>query len=304
MIDNNIWKIFYLIVIGTTVLITSLLYASYNHIKDRHHSQIQHFTEIIHKTIDADFSQKEIILDIIGKQLFKDANYKNEEKTKQILDSLLEQNPYFTALGLADVNGNILISTSNVKIKHKKNLLKDKITSNGFKKSLISKDMIIGRTYFFKSVNEWIIPLRKSIRDKNGNVLGVMIASLKNNKNSNYLDDLKLSKNKVVAIVKDFDDENKMYRQYYSSTEDTTHEYLYNVAVSSTVLNTANEQLKNKYNFSMDELRVNAQTVSIESVDSFKKEKIAGIKYDEKYNLWILIQANQSDVWSAFVNIL
>ena len=127
--------------------------------------------------------------------------HKNENLSKELLDDIISHNPYFAAVGVADVDGNILISSSNVSIKNNKNLLQKETTKYDFQRSLTSDDLVIGRTYFFNNISKWIIPLRKLIKDKNGKILGVAIAGLNNEKNSNYLDALALSKDKTIFFI-------------------------------------------------------------------------------------------------------
>ena len=38
--------------------------------------------------------------------------------------------------------------------------------------------MVLGQTYFNLSLQEWVIPIRKSLRDKSGTVIAVMTAGL------------------------------------------------------------------------------------------------------------------------------
>jgi diguanylate cyclase (GGDEF)-like protein len=303
LITSNIWKVFYLILLGGVFLVISLLYVNFNDINNRYHTQMQHYTEILSKSVNADFLQKDMVLGIIGKQLFKNNNYKNIEESKQILDDLLKQNPYLVSFGLADVNGNILLSNSKIKLKHKKNLLTDAVTSHDFKKSLSSENMVVARTYYFKTIKEWIIPLRKAIRDENGNVIGVVIAGIKNSKNSNYLDTLELSKNITLEITKDFDDNNKIFRQYYSNNKNISNEELYNDHISDQAVSSVESALQKKYNYSFSKLRKNSKTISIETIDQFGKEVVFGITYDEKYNLWVTVQSDKSDVLHEFYNV-
>ena len=304
LITNNIWKLFSLIFSGGLFLLVSLLYFSYNNIDNRYHTQLEHYTEILSRSVNADFLQKEMILDIIGKQLFNNKSYTDTKKTKKILDDLLKQNPYLVSFGLADVNGNILISNSKIKLKHNKNLLSDEFTSCDFKRSLTSKNMIVARTYYFKNIQEWIIPLRKAIYDDNGVILGVVIAGIKNKRNSSYLDTLRLSKNKTVVITKDFDKNNKVYRQYYSNRENISDEEIYNIPISDESTISVGKKLQEKYNYSFEQLRINSKTLSIDAFDSFSNQMISGITYDKKYRLWILVQGDKLDVWHAFYNIL
>ncbi len=303
IITNNIWKLFYLIFVGSLFLLMSLLYLSFKDINNRNHTEIEHYTEILSSSVNADFLQKDTILDIIGKQLLSNENYTDTKKTKLILDNLLKQNPYLVSFGLADVNGNILISNSKIKLKTKKNLLQDELTSYDFKSSLISKHMVVAKTYYFKTIQEWIIPLRKAIRDENGKVLGVVIAGMKNNRNSSYLDTLKLSKNKTVVITKDFDKNKKIYRQYYSNRENISDAEIYNIPISEESINSVTTKLQEKYNYSLNRLRKNGKTLSVDAIGSYQKEMIVGIAYDKKYKLWILVKGDKLDVWNEFYRV-
>ena len=304
IIKNNIWKLFYLIFFVAILLTIILLYLSYNDIKERYLSEVEHHTEIISRSVIADFLQEDIILGVVGEQLFKDENYKNEEKTKKILDKLLKQDPFLVSFGLADVDGNILVTSSNVKLKKHINFLENKKTAYSFKQSLKSDSMVISRTYYFDPIKEWIIPLRKAIRDDDGNVLGVVVAGVKNSKNDNYIDGLKLSKDNVVRIIKDFDDENNFYRLYNGGGHNISNEVLYNNPISNEVPALINKRIMQKYQYSFDELRTNGQTISIYMTDAFKTDKIAGIKYDKRYNLWISVEGDVSEVWNEFFNVL
>jgi len=302
-VNYSIWKIFYLIFTGAIILIITLLYHRFYDVQDRYHAQIRHYTEIISKTIHSDLLQKDMLLEIIGKQLLDKDNYKNKQKTQEILDNLLKLNPYLVGFGLFDVNGRAIIASTNVKTANKINLLKNKTTEYYFKKSLKTTSMVVGRTNLFKVVNKWIIPLRKAIRDTNGNVLAVMATGLKNEKNTNYLDSIKLPDDKAVVIIKDIDDKNNLYRQYFSKSGNISSEILYNTPLSKNVLEITSKIIKNKYNFTVDDLKLNGETMSIKTIDSFSKIILAGITYDKKYNLWIIVKSDYNVILDEFFKV-
>ena len=303
IMHNNIWKIFYLMSFGAILLLIMILYFNYKSIIDRHHTQIQHYTEIMAKSVGADFLQEDMTLGLVGKQLFKDDNYKDVEKSKKIMDYLLKQNPYLVSFGLADINGNLLISSSNVKLTKNLNFLDNKKTAKSFKESLNSNDMVVSRTYYFETIKEWIIPIRKAIRDNDGNILGVVVAGVRNSKNTNYLDGLKLSKDKVVLIIKDFDDENKVFRLYYSGADKVPNTDLYNHAISLKAAKNVEVSLAQKYGYTFEELRNSSNTVSIRIIDSYGVKKIAGLTYDKKYKLWITVEGDEEEVWYELFNV-
>ncbi|MFT7004949.1 MAG: diguanylate cyclase (GGDEF)-like protein [Sulfurimonas sp.] len=303
MMNNSLWKVFYLMSIGSVTLLVVILYFNYKSIDERNHTQIQHYTEIIANSVNSGFLQEEMVLNVVGEHFFNNDEYKKEKEVKKLFDRLLLQNPSLLSLGLANEDGEVFITSSNIKRKKNLNLLKNKKTAYGFKNAINSKTMIIGRTYYFLPLKEWIIPLRKSIFDDNGKLLGVVVASIKSSENSNYLDTIKLSKENFVTIVKDFDDESNAYLLYYNQKGVSSKE-LYGIPVLDNHSMDIEKEIMSKYHLSLDNLRKNKQSVSVEMFDMFDENMITGIIYDSRYKLWISVKVNSSKVWDEFNKIL
>ena len=300
-INYNIWKIFILLLLFSSLFIGYLLFSNYNTINNRYHSQVRHYTEIISRTVNSEITQYDMLLSVIGNQLLADKHYKNGLETQLILDELLKQNQFLVGFGLADTSGNLLSASSNIKNIDKINFLKNKQTSETFQKALENEYVVLGRTYFFNSLNQWVIPLRKAIRDVNGTLLGVMTTGLKNKKTKNFLNTLKLAKYTNILIIKDIDNKNKVYRQYVNNPKNNSYESLYDKPVSNEMYIIIAKKIFKKYGFTLDYLRQSNETVSIEFHDTFNQDIIAGITYSKKYNLWILVENNDSEVWNEFI---
>ncbi|WP_321778411.1 EAL domain-containing protein [Sulfurimonas sp.] len=301
---SNIWTTFYLMFFGSFALILVLLYFNYIDIKKRHYTQLKHYSKVVSRAIHSDLLQNEMILTVIGKQLLDNDNYKDKQKVQKLFDELLKQNPSYIGFGLADIDGNLMATSSNIKVSKDYNFLKNKKTVDDFKRVLKSKKMIVARTYFFKNIDEWIIPLRKAILDENGNILAVMITGLRNDKNRNIIEGLGVSNDQSIAIIKDYNYEHKMYRQYVSQIGDISNDIMYNTVIPNSLIESIKRTLKIRYDLSLDSLRENGQTVSIKITTSFNKSLIAGMTYDKDYKLWIFVQASGSTIVSEFFNNL
>ena len=265
---------------------------------------MEHYTQIISKTIHSDFLQKDIILTILGNQLLKDDNYKNTQKTKEIFDELLKKNNYIAGFGLVNTDGNLIVTSSNIKNTSDINLKTNKVTRYDFDRALDSEVMVVGRTIFFKPLGEWIIPIRKAIRDANGDVIGVMTAGIRNKKNTHYLDSLNLSKEKSVIILKDYDNEQNMYPQYVRMQKMEDLEKLYNTPVSQDLTNIALAKIESKYGYNAEDLRTNNQTVSYRIKDRYGDEYIVGFTYNQSYKIWLLVRGKSSVLWDEFTYVL
>ena len=300
IINYNVWKIFFIIVASALITFSALLYFSFNNIEQRHDTEVKHYASLISKTVHAKFLQNEIMLEIIGRQLLENDNYKDLNYSREFLDALLQKNPYLAAFGLVDGNGNIIAASSNIKIQNKINLLENNKAKDDFKKVLSSKEMLVGRTYYFPAVKEWVIPLRKAIYDDYGNILGVMTSGLKNSKNNNYLDSIKLSKNKNIVIFLDSTAKVGLYRIYFGNAKNISSENLYSTPVPSKIYQAVLQNIKQKYNYDIDDLRKQEVSVSFESSDILGNDNITALIYDKNYKLWIMVDLNQSAVWDEF----
>ncbi|EQB40400.1 hypothetical protein M947_00965 [Sulfurimonas hongkongensis] len=279
-------------------LLVAFLYFNYKEINERHSTQVEYYTQIVANSIEVDFMQKEVLLSVIGERVFREYKSNSKAKIEELFNLLLKHNPYLVSLGLADASGQVLIASSNVEKKDINFMQSDK-TSYDFKRSLSSAHMVVSRTYYFKDIGEWIIPLRKAIRDDDGNILGVIVAGMKNSKNSNYLDALDLSQNKTVVVLKDFDNKGEMYRLYYSK-QDSSHKELYEKPVDKELLSHVKENFYSKYGYSIEELREAPKTVSLFVDNPLVGHNVAGLVYNKKYKLWISVGGDAKEIKEEF----
>ena len=296
LIKKNLWSVFYLIVAGGVVLFATLTYLKYNDIHDSYHLRYRHYTEIVSQSLHSLLIQNELILEILGTQLLEEEKYSDREESKKVFDRLLKLNPSLAGFGLVDKNGNYLSTSSNIDLSKMSNLLRDPQTKNSFKEALQTNRMVLGRTYYVKGIGKWVIPLRKSIFDKEGNVLGVVTTGLQIDNDKSLLDKIHLSETDIITIVKDFDHDKKMYRQFINRIDllNASYNEVYKKPVSTALLKSVSAQIKSKYNVSIEGLRQFGSVVSFEAQDNWGKDVMTGLLYDSKYQLWILVRTESS----------
>ena len=300
---HHTWKIFYIIFVTAFVLLLSTLYLDFKNIHEKHWVQIQHYTQMIAKTVHADLLQQDILLTVLGQQLLTNNNYTNTRKTKKLFDDLLTKNNYIVAFGLSNVSGRLIATSSNIKNTSNINLRTNKITGYDFKRALESDMMVLGRTIFFKPLGEWVIPIRKAIRNNNGRTIGVMTAGIRNENNAHYLDSLKFSQDYSVMILKDYDDEKKMYRQYVSKKDSEELDAIYNAPVPTDHINKILQLVTDKYNTTVEELRTRGEALGFTTSTRLGEKEIVGITYDKDFKVWILVGENTSRVRDEFKDV-
>jgi len=300
-IKKNIWTAFYLIVFVFSSLFIALSYAKFLDLKKAHINEHENFTKIISQHTQSILKQEEILLELLGLQLLENNAYLNVKSTTALFDRLLKENPSLAAFGLIDIEGRFLAVSSNLEMKKLNSLMNSQYTRSTFTDALQSQSMILGRTYFFSSLKQWVIPLRKAIRDEEGTVIGVMTTGLKIDDKDGLFNKLKLPDNKLITIIKDI---RPSYRQFTKDTKKISKEEIYNVAVPKKVFKDVREIVKAKYGLTLHELKSLDKVVSIEVKDSWNRKTFGSISYNKDYALWIIVESDASLFMQSYMRII
>lgn len=118
------------------------------------------------------------MLELLGQQLLKNDIYQDREQSSKLLDRTLQQNNSIIGFGLATVEGELVATSSNIDLDTMPNLKTNPVSRESFIAAVESQDMVIGRTYYLDALEDWVIPIRKAIRNTSGEAIGVMTAGI------------------------------------------------------------------------------------------------------------------------------
>ena len=281
IIQKNIWTLFYIICFVSIIIFITIVFNLKSSIEKDFKMEQKNIVQISSNSINSIFMQYEMLLDILGHQLAKDDNYNSKEKSRIILDDLLEFNQNITAFGLARPNGDLYITSSNLKnIKNLPNLLKEIETKDTFLKTIDDDKMVIGRTYYHKILQTLIIPIRKAIRNKEGKVIAIMTAGINVNKTFKLLSNI----GHDTFIFRDFD--------YYLQLTKSRDEYsldTYSNPISSNTIQLIIKKIEKIENKSIDFIKNNANTISYKIKSEVTNENVLeSVQYIKRYELWIV----------------
>ena len=96
-----------------------------------------------------------------------------------IPDDILRQNQTLLAFGLANLDGEIVVGSSNLDLSKMPNLKRLENSRKTFLKAMEVDRMVLGRTYFLPALGDMVIPIRKGIRDSQNRLIGMMTAGIK-----------------------------------------------------------------------------------------------------------------------------
>lgn len=170
-LKKNIWLLFYLIIFIGSSLLASAVYIKHQEILKETKSNQRYLTQIYHNHLDSLFTENETLQHLIAKDYLQNPNFKDEK-----LKIILKLNPLLLDIWIFSTDGELQKSTlPNVRFT---NLLKNKNSQRWFRETLKTEKMVIGKAYFLKSINKWILPIRKRVSDANGKIIAVISTGL------------------------------------------------------------------------------------------------------------------------------
>jgi diguanylate cyclase (GGDEF)-like protein len=153
-------------------------YSSWREVHDDLEIELGYLNRILNKSTADNLSHYETILRILGNRLMEAGVEKNSERSRQLLEELLEINPELGGYGLARSDGQLLIVSGIEPGKRLPNLLDNPDSAETFRQTIQSARLVVGRTYYFDLLEKWITPIRIAIRDDQGNVALVMTSGV------------------------------------------------------------------------------------------------------------------------------
>ncbi|AFL68317.1 bifunctional diguanylate cyclase/phosphodiesterase [Sulfurospirillum barnesii] len=289
LIQKNIWTIFYIILFSGTLFLGIASYNTWHSIDEKYATNQSNLVKLVGNATHSLFLSQEMMLDVLGKQVLKD-------KEPRILDDLLRLNPSVVAFGFVDVNGTYLYVNSKFDKTKLPNLRQNPLTKDSFEYTLASEKMILGNTYFIAGSGRWGIPIRKSIYDESGQILGVMTAGLGiEGAFKIYTENLSLGDYNKVTLIRERD----AFVQFQSSNHKTPKE-VYEAPLAESFLKAIFDGITEKYGISLETLKTNGNIYTAKIQHEANACIQIALKYDPRYELWILSQIDETQILHEF----
>jgi len=228
-------------------------------------------------------NKDQALFKLIGDRLLELGMFSNPQESLNFINEMLEENTELAGIGIADLKGQLRITTSNISRENLPNLLEKEETSDSFKSALNSPYSVMGRTYFMKNMNEWIVPIRFKITNKEGKPVAVLTTGLKlNEKYSPWLSEA-IQEGVRVSIIN-----SNYYFQYTSSANALENNNIYEKPINKDYLNTFREHLDNQTGLSLNDFVTGKKngTVPVIYPRPDGDKSIAAFSYNPKYKLF------------------
>lgn len=284
---KNIWLIYYVFLALGLIYLVASAYTRWEEIKGSSTTELTYLNRIFASSVKSNFDQQEIMLDLLGRQILADKSADSDQRSQRLLDNILQQNKSLLAFGLANLEGEITVGSSNLNLSKMPNLKKLESSRKTFFKAMQVERMVLGRTYFLAALDDLVIPIRKSIRDSDNQLIGMMTAGIKPRELIPRLD--AMSQEKVVAApyrMQIFHD----YDFYYAYVSDITDRALLRKTIDEPIpqhwIGMIEESVQGQLGLSLEVLRDRTTPVVFSAEDSNGNVNLHSIVYLPKYQMW------------------
>ncbi|TMP75939.1 bifunctional diguanylate cyclase/phosphodiesterase [Pseudoalteromonas sp. S1608] len=293
LIKNNLWKLFCFLLLGGLVLLSVLLAYEWRNIEKEYRTSSQNRVEFSAQALKSTLRNKELMLDLIGRDILSNNNLTEKTSTIKLLDNILLENPVLLGFGLFNPQGEIIYYSSNLNASTMINLKENEKTRQSFSQTLSSDKMVLGQTYFNQSLQEWVIPIRKSLRDKSGTVIAVMTAGMAVSRGAKYLNILQSNSDDYIMLAREVDG----FIQY-SSVKDADIASYTKTKIKQALGLSDNALIKQ----TGKDKEIFKSSEEVFSIDTHLggKPYLTSAKFDNRYQLWTLSNRAMQPIKSVF----
>lgn len=296
VLSKVLWRLYVFILLVSVLLLglgSIFLWASIvNEVK----TELVYSNKIVSGSLFSLLSKDEALFRISGERLLELGLHNKNPESIKLLDDILENNQELVGIGIANPNGEIFLSSSNLEKENLPNLLQKEETKTSFMRALNSDSLVMGRTYFLKELNDWIVPIRYRIRNKDNVVVAVFTTGIKVKGNNSPWQNANIEDAMRVSVV-----DSDYYFQFASFVKDDELEEFYRKPVSTDYLDFFSKTLYQQTGFTLkDFMATNHGTAFLDYKGPRGDRLIATFSYDLKYGHFIFTTLLKSTLVSKF----
>ena len=284
---KNIWLIYYaFLALGLVYLVISA-YSRWETLKTDAVMELAYLNRILSSSLTLNFDQQEIMLDLLGRQLLAADSSATIEQSRKLLDDILLHNETLLAFGLANLDGEIKVGSSNLQLDKMPNLKRLESSRKSFLKAMEVDRMVLGRTYFLPALGNMVIPIRKGIRDSENRLIGMMTAGIKPRELLPQLNPMDRKSSEVMPYQLQIFHGDDFYYAFVSGITDTEQlRKIIDTPISSQELRMLDQSLREQLGLELAELKNQSDPLVFVDTDSTGRTQLHSLIYLPKYQMW------------------
>jgi diguanylate cyclase len=303
---KNIWLIYYAFLALGLVYLVASAYSRWETLKSDAIIELGYLNRILSSSLTLNFDQQEIMLDLLGRQLLADDSTASIDKTRHQLDDILRRNQTLLAFGLANLDGDIKVGSSNLDLSKMPNLKRLETSRKTFLKAMEVDRMVLGRTYFQPALGDMVIPIRKGIRDSEDRLIGMMTAGIKPRDLLPQLSSDDRNTADIMPYRQQIIHDEDYYYAFVSGIDDT--QQLLNILetpISEQRVSLLDHSLRTQLGYGLAELRKRAEPAVFTDIGSDGRAQLHSLVYLPRYQVWssstLSLDSLTAQLWQSIV---
>jgi len=287
---------FFLLLAGIGfILLVWAMFDEWRGVVERYEVRQRSQIATLHTATHNVMASQEMVLDLLGRELLVADAGELDDAGVRLLDRLREINPRVAGYGLADPDGKLLVVNSDFELEALPNLLEQAPSSESFREALASEHMVIGRAYRMPALNEWVVPLRKAVRNAQGEVLGVMTAGLAlDGADPFFGEELFIGLRNVIQIVRGSD----LYPLHWASSIARPDGY-FGAPIPRDYYENAVASAERLSGLGIEQIKASGRPVHYWVVNALGPH-FGTAAYDPVYDYWVLTQTHRNQLMGDF----
>jgi len=287
-IKKNIWLIFYAFLLLGLVYLVASAYSRWEAIKTDAVIELAYLNRIFSSSLTLNFDQQEIMLDLLGRQLLADQPTISSADAQKTLDSILRQNHSLLAFGLANLDGEVVLGSSNLDLDKMPNLKEYENSRKSFLKAMELERMVLGRAYFLSALDDLVIPIRKGIRDNQNRLVGMMTAGIKPRELLPQLESIKYHRADAMPYrMQIFHDYDYYYAFVSGTSENSQLREIVDKPIPAQHIQMLDQSARQQLGLGLDDLRDRSAPVVFSATDGDGVVSLNSLVYLPKYQVWV-----------------
>ena len=281
-IKKNIWLAFHAFTLVLVIMLILALTFTYKDTYSEHIVKAQNITSMSATSLKAVLKQYETVFDILEMQLLHENRYKNKNSARKLMDRVTNLDPAITGFAIFNPDGNDYVTTSTL-VRTEPSLLMIDETKDSFLLTLNSSHMEIGRTYLVPEFGSVIIPLRKAVRNTEGEVIFVLSLAIDPDKGFDFfLENNVVHPEYITYLFRERD----RYFQLASPNALPAGVDILNYQATEKAINKAFTQLVKQVGVPLETIKQEQMIVSNIN-NAAKNERLFSSTYLKRYGLWV-----------------
>lgn len=142
-------------------------------------STLKHINSTLSQAVRTTLKGHDLILQGLGQELVEIGALRRPEYGRELIERMKKIDPGMAGFGLARPDGQLVLVSGIGPESTLPNLMQRQEAKQSFQKAIDKGYLQTGRPYYFKALDNWVVPIRTPIRDSDGKLVAVMTAGYK-----------------------------------------------------------------------------------------------------------------------------